>query len=165
MKERLIAKMIDYYRGNKKDVAHFLKVYAYAETIGRLEGLDAETQRTLELTAIVHDISCPLCREKYGSAAGKHQEAESEALLIPFLAEFELPEAVKARIIYLVMHHHSYDNVGGMDYQILLEADFLVNADESGCSAEAIREFRSRVFKTKSGTALLDSIYLKKQPD
>ncbi len=161
MKERLIAKMIDYYRGCRTDVAHFLKVYAYAETIGLLEGLDSDTQRTLELTAIVHDIACPFCREKYGNAAGKYQEIESEALLVPFLAEFELPEAVKARIIYLVCHHHSYNNVDGLDYQILLEADFLVNADESKCSTEAIREFRSRVFKTKSGTALLDSIYLR----
>ena len=57
MKERLIAKMIDYYRGCRTDVAHFLKVYAYAETIGLLEGLDSDTQRTLELTAIVrYDI-------------------------------------------------------------------------------------------------------------
>lgn len=160
MKEQMIAKMIDYYRGVRTDVAHFLKVYAYAETIGRLEGLDEKTQTTLELTAIVHDIACPLCRRKYGNAAGKHQEAESEGLLRPFLEEFRMPADMKERIIYLVTHHHTYDNVVGSDYQILLEADFLVNADEGKCSAEAIRSFRSKVFKTKSGTALLDSIYL-----
>ena len=161
MKERMIAKMIEFYRGVRTDVAHFLKVYAYAETIGRLEGLDEKTQNILELTAIVHDISCPLCREKYGNAAGKYQEAESEALLVPFLQEFDLPEDVRSRIIYLVSHHHTYDNVDGPDYRILLEADFLVNADEGHSSRDAILAFRKNVFRTKSGTALLDSIYLR----
>ena len=35
--------MIDFYRGNRSDVRHFLKVYAYAQTIGLLEGLDEKT--------------------------------------------------------------------------------------------------------------------------
>lgn len=159
MKERIVNKMIDFYRGNRTDVRHFLKVYAYAQTIGRLEGLDERTQDTLEIAAIVHDIACPLCREKYGNTNGNHQEAESEPLLRIFLSEFALPEEMEERIIYLVTHHHTYTNVEGMDYQILLEADYLVNADESQYSHEAICKFRERVFKTKSGTHMLDSIY------
>lgn len=137
MKERIVNKMIDFYRGNRSDVRHFLKVYAYAQTIGRLEGLDEKTQDTLEIAAIVHDIACPLCREKYGNTNGNHQEAESEDLLRTFLSEFTLPEEMEERIIYLVTHHHTYTNVEGMDYQILLEADYLVNADESQYSHEA----------------------------
>ena len=159
MKERIVNKMIDFYRGNRSDVRHFLKVYAYAQTIGRLEGLDEKTQDTLEIAAIVHDIACPLCREKYGNTNGNHQEAESEDLLRTFLSEFTLPEEMEERIIYLVTHHHTYTNVEGMDYQILLEADYLVNADESKYSREAIYKFRDRVFKTKSGTHMLESIY------
>ena len=46
-----------------------------------------------------------------------------------------------------------------MDYQILLEADFLVNADESGYTKSAIRSFRERVFRTAAGIRLLNSIY------
>ena len=48
----------------------------------------------------------------------------------------------------------------GRDYQILLEADFLVNADESHMGAAAIRNFRDHVFKTATGTHLLETIYL-----
>ena len=48
-----------------------------AKTIGELEGLDRHTQEVLELAAVVHDIACPLCREKYGNASGKNQERES----------------------------------------------------------------------------------------
>ncbi len=158
-KAKIVNKMIDFYRGNKSDVRHFLKVYAYAKTIGELEGLDAHTQDTLEIAAIVHDIACPLCREKYGNTSGNHQEAESEDLLRNFLPEFGLPQEMEERIIYLVSHHHTYKNVDGPDYQILLEADYLVNADESQYSEEAIRTFCERVFRTESGTHMLKSIY------
>ena len=53
MKERIVNKMIDFYKGNRSDVRHFLKVYAYAQTIGRLEDLDEKTQDTLEIAAIL----------------------------------------------------------------------------------------------------------------
>ena len=65
-----IQKMIAFYKGNHHDINHFLKVWSMAKTIGELEGLDGHTQEVLELTAVVHDIACPLCREKYGDADG-----------------------------------------------------------------------------------------------
>lgn len=68
-----IEKMIQFYHGNIHDVSHFLKVYAFAKTIGELERLTPQTQETLELAAVVHNIACPLCREKYGSTNGKNR--------------------------------------------------------------------------------------------
>ena len=158
---RAVEKMVDYYQGNKHDVAHFIKVYTYAKTIGELEQLDADTQQILELAAIVHDIACPLCRIKYGNTNGKNQEAESPALVEPFLAELSVPQDKIERISWLVAHHHTYTNVDGIDYQILLEADYLVNADESEYSLKAIQTTYERVFKTESGRRLLRSIYLR----
>ena len=52
--------MIEFYKGSRHDVNHFLKVWAMAKTIGELEGLDSHTQQVLELTAVIHDIACPL---------------------------------------------------------------------------------------------------------
>ena len=46
------------------------------KTIGELEGIDKDTQFILEVAAIVHDIACPICREKYGNTNGKHQEKD-----------------------------------------------------------------------------------------
>ena len=66
-------KMILLSNGNQHDINHFLKVHAYAATIGACEGLPEDTLQTLELAAIVHDIACPLCREKYGNTNGKYQ--------------------------------------------------------------------------------------------
>ena len=138
-----------------------MKVHSYARIIGKGEGLSEELQKITEIAAIVHDIACPLCRIKYGNTNGKYQEAEGPALTESFLADTGLTREEIARIAYLVGHHHTYEGVEGLDYQILLEADYLVNADESGYSRENILHMRDTVFQTKTGTALLESIYLK----
>ncbi len=161
---KAITKMIAYYDKNSDrnlhDIAHFMKVWGFAKTIGEEENLDAPTQLTLELAAVVHDIACPLCREKYGNTNGKHQETEGEILAREFFEEFDISDEMRNRIVYLTAHHHTYSNVAGMDYQILLEADFLVNADESNKYKVALDSFRKKVFKTSSGLKLLNEMYL-----
>ncbi len=152
-------KMVGFYKGSLHDIAHFLKVWAMAKTIGELEGLDRHTQEVLELAAVVHDISCPLCREKYGNANGKNQELESPPLVEAFFEGLPVERRDVDRISWLVAHHHTYTDIDGIDHRILLEADFLVNAGESSYERSVIDNFRERVFRTAAGTALLDSIY------
>ena len=154
-----IEKMIHFYDGNIHDINHFLKVYGFAKTIGELEHLDEEIQERLELAAVIHDIACPVCREKYGSTNGKLQEQESPALAEQFLHELSVPEDMIPRISWVVAHHHTDTNVNGPDHQLLLEADYLVNAEEGGKSEEAIRNAQTRLFKTQSGKRLLCSMY------
>lgn len=141
------------------DVNHFMKVWGFARTIGIMEGLDPVAQETLELAAVAHDIACPLCRRKYGQADGRHQELEGEELTRQFYEEFHLPEEQLERICYIVAHHHSFSGVQGLDYQIMLEADFLVNAGESEVSLDGILNFREKVFRTGTGIRLLNQMY------
>ena len=157
-------RMIEEARGNLHDIAHFMKVYAYAGTIGHLEKLDSDTQETLEIAALLHDIACPLCREKYGSATGKRQEAEGQPLARALLQDLGVEDAIIDRVVFLVGHHHTYTNIDNIDHQILLEADFLVNAEESELTKMAIQNAKTKLFKTKSGTAILDAIYLYENP-
>lgn len=161
MIDLIMKKMIcqSYGDKKKKDIAHFLKVYSYAKTIGELEKLDKKTLEILEISAIVHDIACPLCREKYGNSQGQYQELEGPSLVKEFLNEFHLDDFVVERVFYLVGHHHTYENVNGIDYQILLEADFLVNADEMNLSKQAILNMKNNVFQTESGKELISVIY------
>jgi HD superfamily phosphodiesterase len=165
-----IMKMARFYSHDKNtsvkmhDISHFMKVWGFARTIGLAEKLGAEAQETLELAAVVHDIACPLCREKYGSTAGPYQEREGAPMARRFYEEFRLPEKQLHRICFLVAHHHTYSAVDGLDYQILIEADFLVNADESALKPEAIRTFRDRVFRTETGKHLLNTLYCPDDP-
>ena len=156
---QLLEKMIDYSAGNIHDIDHLIRVWTYAKTIGELEGLDANAQFILETAAITHDIACPLCREKYGNSAGYLQEQEGPALVKDFLKNYSLDKAFIERVAYLVGHHHTYKDVDGLDYQILLEADFLVNGDESNLTKEAIEKMKKNVFKTKTGIELLNHIF------
>ncbi|OUP76673.1 MULTISPECIES: HD domain-containing protein [unclassified Thomasclavelia] len=159
MVEEILKEMIIYANGNKKDIAHFLKVHSYARLIGKLEQLDEKTQKILEIAAIVHDIACPLCRKKYGNSNGKFQEIEGPDLVYDFLKPFSLTDLEINRIAYLVGHHHTYENIDGLDYQILLEADFLVNGDEMNADNKTIAAMKNKVFKTATGIKLLEYIY------
>lgn len=153
--------MIRFYEGARKDINHFLKVYAFAKTIGELEGLSAREQHVLEIAAIVHDIPCPLCRKKYGSADGKKQEIEGPALAKAFLEELKFDSDLIDRVCWLVGHHHTYTDVEKMDHQILLEADFLVNAHEQQLPLSAVENMEKTVFKTRAGKRMLAQMYLK----
>ena len=155
-----IEKMIDFYQGNLRDIEHFLKVWAYAKTIGEQESVDENTQGILELAAVVHDISCPLCREKYGNTNGKNQELESEPLVKEFFEGMPVSEQKVERIIWLVTHHHTYTNIDGIDYQILIEADFLVNFLEDNVPKENIRKVYETIFKTETGKQMCEEMFL-----
>ena len=153
-------KMILLSNGNRHDINHFLKVHAYAAAIGACEGLPEDTLQTLELAAIVHDIACPLCREKYGNTNGKFQELEGATLTRAFFADTGIPAEQLERIVWLVSHHHTLRPIDGIDHQILVEADYLVNAEESGLAEANIRHMGETIFKTGTGKQLLQSLYL-----
>jgi len=155
----ITTKMIEYSKGNRHDINHFLKVYALARTIGVCEGLDETTQTTLEAAALLHDIACPLCREKYGSTNGKYQEKEGPALVRTFLRDSGLSQEIVERAAYLVGHHHTPQGIDGPDYQILIEADCLVNADENQYSRERIENALAPVFRTGTGIRMLNAMY------
>lgn len=147
--------------GNLHDINHFLKVYAYAKTIGEREGLPAPRQRALEAAAILHDIACPLCREKYGNTNGKKQEIEGMPLVRAFFQGTDMDPETLERVVYLVGHHHTLTGIDGPDYQILVEADYLVNAEESGYDAANRENALKTVFRTETGKRLLRALYKK----
>ena len=155
-----IVKMISDWGGSQHDICHFLKVLAYAKTIGEMEGISAEEQQTLEFAAIVHDIACPELRKKYGNAPWDLQERFGPPLVREFYQDAGMEEKMLSRICYLVGNHHTITNVDGMDYRILLEADFLVNAGEQESYRENVNEFREKVFKTKTGLELLEKMFI-----
>ena len=124
-----------------------------------LEHLDPETQYILEVAAVVHDIACPLCREKYGNTDGKNQERESDPLVREFLSETDLTKNQIDRVAFLVSHHHTLTGMHGADYQILIEADYIVNAAEKAYSRENIENFISKVMKTESGKRFTRSVF------
>ena len=156
----LIRRMTEYDRGYPKLIQHFLKVHAFARTIGILEGLDEETLHILETAAILHDIGIIPALKKYGSGQGKLQEKEGPDAAEKLLREAGgYSEAQIERIRWLIGHHHTYTDIQGMDCRILVEADFLVNLYESSIRYKAILAAEKNIFTTESGKHLLAEMF------
>lgn len=159
--QKLALAMISYDNGDPKRIQHTTKVHAYASLIGIGEGLDEETQFILESAALVHDIGIRASEKKYGYQNGKLQEQEGPAVARDLLIKIGgYTEEQIERICWLVAHHHTYHASEDVDYQILIEADFLVNLYEDNESEEAIRAVRRSIFRTENGLKLLDAMFL-----
>ncbi|CDD55319.1 putative uncharacterized protein [Bacteroides pectinophilus CAG:437] len=157
---KLIDAMIEYDKGDARRIQHFIKVHDLAATIAALENADEETTFILETAAILHDIGIHISEAKYGSASGHYQELEGPAEAEKLMQKVGGYNASQIeRVMYLIGHHHTYNNIDGIDYQILVEADFLVNLYEDNVSAEAVKNARSQIFRTSAGTRLLDNMF------
>lgn len=152
--------MVEYDSPDAKRIQHFIKVHDIAATIGKNEGLSEETLFILESAAILHDIGIHPAEAKYGNSNGKYQEElgpkEADSLLQK-LGEYTTEQI--SRICYLIGHHHTYTNIDGIDYQILVEADFLVNIFEDNLSKETITTVKNTIFKTTTGLQLLHDMF------
>ncbi len=107
----------------------------------------------------MHDIGIVNAEKKYHSTAGNYQEIEGPPVAREMLKKHKLTDESLERICYLIGHHHSYPKIDGIDFQILVEADFLVNIFEDDMSAGAIASVRDKYFKTKAGKAIFDRLY------
>lgn len=147
----LFMDMIAYYDGDPKRIQHFTKVHSYARLIGIGEELDDASLFILEAAAYTHDIGIRVAEEKYGRYDGKLQEQEGPIIAQKMLSQLGFENYIVERICFLIGHHHTYDNIDGLDYQILVEADFLVNLYEDDAGNRAIDKAYKRIFKTETG--------------
>ena len=159
MLNQLHLAMIELYSGDAKRIQHFCKVHSYAKLIAEMENVDEDTLFVLEAAALTHDIGIHLCEEKYGSCNGKLQEKEGPAIAKKLLSDLHFEERVSERVQYLIAHHHTYENIDSIDYQILVEADFLVNMYEDELSKEAIEHAYEKIFKTDTGKKLYREMF------
>lgn len=158
--EQLLLAMMEFFQGDAKRIQHFMKVYEFAKLIGTVERLEQEQQRVLETAAIVHDIGIRRAEEKFGSSAGSFQEQEGPDLAERMLRSLGFSDSFIRRVCYLVGHHHTYTAIDGLDFQILVEADCLVNFYEDGVSRQGILAALTKVFKTETGKKICRMLYL-----
>ena len=151
---RTLSAMMTYETGCPKRIQHLLKVYTFCKLIALEEGLDPQTQLILETTAAVHDIGIRKSLEVYGSYTGKTQEELGPAEADALLTSIGFPREIIDRVCWIVGRHHTYTDIQGLDYQILVEADFLVNLYEKAESAEAQRAAYEKIFRTETGRRL-----------
>ena len=149
--------MIGYLGSDMRRINHALKVYAFAKTLsGELPDPERET---LLLAAILHDIGIRNAELKYNSSAGEYQELEGPPVARELLEAEGVEPAIIDRVCFLVGNHHSYTKIDGTDFQMLVEADLLVNFYEDHLPSGAVRLLKEKYFKTQAGIRCVLNIY------
>lgn len=161
MLEKITREMILYFNNDVKRINHALKVHSFCRLIGGLEQLDGREQQIVCLAGILHDIGIKEAERKYNSSAGKYQEIEGPAIAGKILEKFTDDKELIERVCFIVGHHHSYGIIDGIDFQILVEADFIVNIFEDGMDEASVESVKKKYFKTISGIELLEKMYQK----
>ncbi len=154
-----IAEMIEIFGNDKKRIDHAVKVYGYASAISELESLDPETGEIIAITAILHDIGIKECERKFNTSAWKCQETEGPPMARDILRKLQVSEDIIERVCFIIGHHHSFEYIDGMDFQVLIEADFIVNATEKDLDKNTAMDFVDRYFKTASGKKIIETMY------
>ena len=161
----LFLEMIAFYQGDAKRIQHFTKVHSYARLIGKMEEMDPISLFILEAAAYTHDIGIKPAEEKYGRCDGELQEKEGPILAQHMLSDLGFENYMIERICYLIGHHHTYNNIEGLDYQILVEADFLVNLYEAEKSEHSIKKAYKKNFRTESGKQIFRQMFGLEEPE
>lgn len=160
MINKLFLEMTKYFKGDQKRINHFIKVHSFAKLIGEEENLDKETMFILETSALTHDIGIKKGEELYSRNDGKIQEKLGPDEAEKMLKNLNFDNNVIDRVKFLIAHHHTYSNIDSIDYQILVESDFLVNICEDNLSKDSAMKIKEKIFKTKTGKKLLDNLFI-----
>ena len=162
--DRLLYAMINHYRGDARRINHFLKVYAFAQTIASQEQVDETSLAITEAVAICHDIGIRKSEQKYGTCTYEMQQTEGATEARMLLSSLDYPSHMVQRICHIIRFHHTFDMIDGLDFQILVEADLLVNLEEKGSDATVVEKMRHQVFRTRTALHMLEA-YLEDPED
>lgn len=155
----LIMAMAMENEGDTKRINHTLKMYGLAKCIAEAEDLQGEELLTVEAAAVLHDIGIAHCEKTFGKCTGKMQEQYGPDIAKRILDKTQMSEQSKQRVLYLIAHHHTYDDIDGIDYRIIVEADFLVNSDEKNISTSAFASAYDKFFKTRAAKELANLMF------
>ena len=145
--------------GDIKRIEHSLKVFGYAQLLGEAESLDENTIQILELTALLHDIGIHVAERKYGVSKSQDQEIEGPPVARDILASLDFITEVIVRVCFIISNHHTFTAIDWIDFQLLVEADFLVNSTEDHISEHQIAHFAKNIFKSDGGLSYLKLLF------
>ena len=159
LKNRIGLEMKKYFGTDFKRVKHALKVARYAEALLKAEGGDP---LVVLAAAYLHDIGIHEAEKKHGSPAGPYQEIEGPPLARAILQRLHVSPPLIDEICDIIGHHHSPRREETINFQILYEADALVNMEEENGpkDREALKQRISTIFKTATGKALAEKFIL-----
>jgi HD superfamily phosphodiesterase len=162
IKDSAISKMKQLLGDDDRRIDHALKVLRFSEEILQGEHITGKIAETVILTAILHDIGIHEAERKYNSNFGPYQEIEGPPIAKRMLREMGISNRTIERVCYIIGGHHTPSKVDDIDFQILWEADLLVNIEERGLMNDKnvnLEAIISKNFKTAAGKRIVETLY------
>ena len=159
LRERIALEMEKYFGTDFKRTHHAIKVAKHAEQILKMEG---GNPLVVMGAAYLHDIGIHEAERKHGSHSGQYQEMEGPAIAKEILEKLNIQKGIIDEICDIIGHHHSPRGEETLNFQVLYEADWLVNIEEEGISKDRkkVEGLIDRVFRTVTGRQLAEKLYL-----
>jgi HD superfamily phosphodiesterase len=155
-----ISQMKKYFKDNRF-VEHTLKVLSRAEKIFLGEGLEDDfIWNTVTLGSVFHDIGIVEALRKHDSLEAPYQEQEGPAVARRIMEDIGVRPDILERVCFMVGNHHTREAVDGMDFQILWEADFIVNIEEKNIllDPDKIEQNVAENIRTQTGGRLVREV-------
>lgn len=154
--------LTEHFGEDVRRINHALKVLGFAERIIEGENVPAAMREVIVITALLHDTGIKEAERKYHSSAGPYQEQEGPAIVRAIMARRQEPQALVERVAYIVGGHHTAAKNDGLDFQIIWEADLLVNIEEDGLveNKEKLPFIIEKNFCTATGGKIARETYL-----
>ncbi|MGQ9777754.1 MAG: HD domain-containing protein [Thermodesulfobacteriota bacterium] len=159
LRGRIAQEMRRYFGNDLKRINHALKVAQYAEEILKIEG---GNPLVVLGAAYLHDIGIKRAEEKYGSSAAEYQEKEGPEIAREILMKLNVQRGIIEEICDIISHHHHPRPKETLNFQILYEADLLVNFEEGSFkNKDLFSEMIDNHFKTQTGKGLAKELLIK----
>ena len=154
---KLLKDVLLYENGHIRRTKHILMVHSLTKSIGSEEGLTLEQQQIVQSAAILHDIAIKKCKRKYNDASIEKQKLECIPVAKKFLKACNYVPSYTEKILNLIYHHHDYGAYKGIEHQVLIEADLIVNCLENRNHKEKAADVAIH-FHTRTGKELLHKL-------
>ena len=151
-KQALVEAMEKYFERDTKRIDHAHAVIARAEEI--LKDTTKADPNIVIAAAVFHDIGIKNAELKYGSSAAEYQEIEGPPVTREILAALGYEESFIKEVCDIVGHHHHPRDEESVNFDVLYDADMLVNLAESQESrgvGKILSYLRHATFRTSAG--------------
>ncbi len=126
--DALVREVRAHFGEDRRRFEHALTVLDHADAILEAEGGDPLVVRA---AALLHDIGIPAAERKHGSAAPRFQEAEGPPIARRILGDLGFDAQTTEQVCRIVGCHHSGGGTDSTEFDIIWDADHLVNLEES----------------------------------
>lgn len=160
LKDRISAEMRRIFGRDEKRISHANRVVQLAKEILKVEGGDPAV---VVAASYLHDIGIHEAEKKYNSPAGHYQEIEGPPIARSILEKLGAEKDLIDEVCEIIAHHHSPGRIQTLNFQILWEADCLVNFEEaSNKEPDQVMKTVETTFKTATGRELAKTLILDK---